>query len=61
MERGEALSVLGEEQRTKTTPYTKTDLQELNDELERIRRDGYALIDEELQMGIQGVACRFSE
>ena len=32
-------------------------MEELNEELERIRSQGYAMIDEELQMGIQGVAC----
>ena len=43
--------------RTKTTPNTKTGLQELNAELDRIRAQGYSVIDEELQLGIQGVAC----
>lgn len=57
MNRGDALALLEKECRTKTTPYTKTDLSELNQELDRIRQAGYAMIDEELQMGIQGVAC----
>ena len=39
-----------------STPYTKTKIQELLEELDHIREKGYALIDEELQMGIQGVA-----
>lgn len=39
-----------------STPYTKTEVQELFRELDSIREKGYALIDEELQMGIQGVA-----
>lgn len=57
MERSRALSLLEQETRTKATPHTKTDLQELNQELDRIYETGYALIDEELQMGIQGAAC----
>ena len=36
---------------------TKTDLKELNEELDRIHNQGYAVIDEELQMGIIGAAC----
>ena len=43
--------------RRQETPYTKTDLKELLAELQRIRRQGYAVIDEELQVGVQGVAC----
>lgn len=57
MNRPQALALLEQETRIKTTPYTKTDLQELNLEMDLIREQGYALIDEELQMGIQGVAC----
>lgn len=57
MERSRALALLEQETRTKTTPFTKTGIQELNEELDRIFRNGYALIDEELQMGIQGAAC----
>lgn len=57
MDRERALVLLGKEDRTKTTPYTKTGLQELNRELDAIVKQGYALIDEELQMGIQGAAC----
>lgn len=38
------------------TPYTKTEIQELFREFDNIRENGYALIDEELQMGIEGVA-----
>ena len=51
------LEILEKETRTKTTPNTKTGLQELNAELDRIRAQGYSVIDEELQLGIQGVAC----
>lgn len=57
MNRSEALDILDREKRTKTTPNTKTDLKELNEELDRIHNQGYAVIDEELQMGIIGAAC----
>ena len=57
MNRSEALDILDREKRTKTTPNTKTDLKELNEELDRIHNQGYAVIDEELQMGILGTAC----
>ena len=39
------------------TPYTKTDFFSFLAELETIRKQGYAICDEELQLGIQGVAC----
>ena len=57
MNRSEALDILDREKRTKTTPNTKTDLTDLNEELDRIHNQGYAVIDEELQMGILGAAC----
>ena len=57
MDRSRAMEILEKETRTKTTPNTKTDLQELNAELDRIRSQGYSVIDEELQLGIQGAAC----
>ena len=43
--------------RYKATPYTRIDMEELEQELMRIRMQGYAVIDEELQIGIQGVSC----
>ncbi len=43
--------------RAKQTPYTKVELDELLEELDHIRQQGYALIDEELQLGIQGISC----
>lgn len=57
MDREQALFLLEQESRTQTTPYTKTSIGELNAELDRIQENGYALIDEELQLGIQGAAC----
>ncbi len=41
----------------KLTNYTKTDLQDLYGELAQVRRQGYAVSDEELQLGVQGAAC----
>ena len=60
MNRSEALDILDREKRTKTTPNTKTDLKELNEELDRIHNQGYAVIDEELQMGIRKKCSRGS-
>jgi len=57
MDRERALRYFSEEDRNPRTPYTKTSLEELNRELDHIRLKGYAEIDEELQMGICGVAC----
>lgn len=57
MDRGRALELLDREVREPKTPYTKVSLDELNRELEEVRRVGCCVIDEELQMGIQGVAC----
>lgn len=39
------------------TPYTKTDLNTYLKELEEIRVSGYSICDEELQLGVQGLAC----
>lgn len=39
------------------TPYTKTDVSCYLQELEAIRANGYSICDEELQLGIQGLAC----
>ena len=52
-----AMRIFERTARRQETPYTKTDLKELLAELQRIRRQGYAVIDEELQVGVQGVAC----
>jgi len=57
MDRGRAEEILKRTIRRQETPYTKTDLLELFGEMEQIRRQGYAVIDEELQIGIQGVSC----
>lgn len=39
------------------TPYTKTDISSYLKELEDIRTNGFSICDEELQLGIQGLAC----
>ncbi len=39
------------------TPFTKTGWNDLVEELEKIRRQGYACIDEELQIGMNGFSC----
>lgn len=41
----------------KLTSYTKTDYDEFLQELEQVQLQGYAICDEELQLGVQGVAC----
>lgn len=41
----------------KLTSNTKDDLESFIDELEKVRLDGYAVSDEELQMGVQGAAA----
>lgn len=53
----QAKAIFERTSRVKQTPYTKVDLDELMEELEHIREQGYALIDEELQLGIQGISC----
>lgn len=53
----QAKAIFERTQRVKQTPYTKVELEELLEELEHIRQQGYALIDEELQLGIQGISC----
>ncbi|NLY45143.1 MAG: IclR family transcriptional regulator [Tissierella sp.] len=41
----------------KLTSNTKTDLESFLKELEEVRLKGYAVSNEELQLGVQGVAC----
>lgn len=41
----------------KITSYTKTDFEHFVMELKEVREKGYAVSDEELQIGVQGVAC----
>lgn len=41
---------------TKLTPKTKTHRQELHDELMKVRAEGYAVSDEELELGLRSIA-----
>ncbi|MEA4875092.1 MAG: IclR family transcriptional regulator [Anaerorhabdus sp.] len=41
----------------KKTDFTITDFNKLNEELKKIKKQQYAMIDEELQLNVQGVAC----
>lgn len=43
--------------RTGTTPRTVTDLDELRDQLAVVRSRGYALVDQELELGVRSVAA----
>ena len=56
-----AYDIFSRTDRRKETPYTKTDMNELMRELENIRKQGYAIIDEELPIGIQGVSCPITD
>jgi DNA-binding IclR family transcriptional regulator len=57
MNRKEVEKLASTEEMEPITPYTKTDFFSLLAELETIRKQGYAVCDEELQLGMQGVAC----
>lgn len=57
MKEDRARAILEKTERTPSTPHTKTNMEELLKEFGKIREQGYAVIDEELQMGIQGVSC----
>jgi len=61
MKEERARKILENTVRTPNTPHTKTDIEELFQELRKIRKQGYAVIDEELQMGIQGVSCPITD
>lgn len=47
---------LRETPRPALTPRTRTDLADLMAELERVRGQGYALVDEELEIGLRAIA-----
>lgn len=51
-----ARSLLERSDRPATTPKTKTDLPALMDELALVARQGYAVIDEELELGLRSIA-----
>ena len=56
-----AYDILQRSERKKETPYTKTEMSELMEELVQIRRQGYSIIDEELQIGVQGISCPITD
>lgn len=45
---------------TARTPYTQTDVQKIMDELARIREQGYAIIDQEVEEGLRSIAVPLS-
>lgn len=52
----EAKGVLEASERTAFTRYTRTDILLLQEELEKVRSDGYAFVKQELELGIYGLA-----
>ncbi|WP_029003302.1 IclR family transcriptional regulator [Azorhizobium doebereinerae] len=53
---GEAEARLRDTARPALTPRTRTDMADLMAELERVRGQGYALVDEELEIGLRAIA-----
>lgn len=56
MAEDEARRILEESNRKANTPRTKTTLADLMDELRRVREQGYAVIDQELEIGLCSIA-----
>ncbi|RWX81802.1 IclR family transcriptional regulator [Neorhizobium lilium] len=52
----QARTLLDETQRTAFTPHTKTDLNVLMEELAEVRKQGFAVIDQELELGLCSIA-----
>lgn len=52
----EARAIIEASDRKANTPFTKTDPDALLDELSTVRRQGYALIDQELEIGLRSIA-----
>ncbi|OHV79641.1 IclR family transcriptional regulator [Ensifer sp. LCM 4579] len=52
----EARDILSRTELKANTPHTKTDLEELVAELRRVRDQGYAVIDQELELGLCSIA-----
>ena len=57
MDRGKVRSIYESVHEQAPTPYTKTNWDALCAEMDRVKENGYACIDEELQLGIKGYAC----
>ncbi|AXH97800.1 IclR family transcriptional regulator [Ornithinimicrobium avium] len=53
---GPAMELLAGTRRTARTPHTLTDLAQLRDELDRVREQGWAMDDEEQELGVRCVA-----
>jgi IclR family pca regulon transcriptional regulator len=56
MPEGEARAVLARSDLKANTPFTKTDPDILIEELRKIRAEGYAIIDQELEVGLCSIA-----
>lgn len=54
--REEMIGRISEFDRPRFTKYTQTDPQQLRETLERVKRDGYALVDQELEYGLRSMA-----
>ena len=52
----EARAILDRGERRKLTPYTVTDLEALSDIVRRVAREGFATIDQELEIGLRSIA-----
>ncbi len=52
----EARSIIEASERRPNTSFTKTKPEALMDELARVRRQGYAVIDQELELGLRSIA-----
>ncbi len=52
----EARAIIAASDRKANTPFTKTDPDALLDELSKVRKQGFALIDQELEIGLRSIA-----
>ncbi len=53
----EAIAVLeGMEERRRLTPFTRTRIEELASVLDQVRRDGYCIADQELEVGVVAIS-----
>ncbi|MEP7452344.1 IclR family transcriptional regulator [Phyllobacterium sp. SB3] len=52
----QARAILEDTDRNANTPHTLTDIAELLEELRRIQNQGYAIVDQELEIGLRSIA-----
>jgi IclR family pca regulon transcriptional regulator len=52
----DVLTLIAASERKAFTPYTRTDPQALIEEIRRVRSQGYAVIDQELELGLCSIA-----